>query len=179
MRVLDEWPAKAADAVMDVSEYLDGRIYEFTPDDARKMGMAWVDNDPYYAKHYDAKQLDERVMTSFKGRFGIAARASVGPYQTRFKHTKDGTLIFQFTGPRDCRWTGCVVTAKSFHDGYCGLHDEETRLQLEELRHMTATGHELTDAQIGQLVDGVMPQTAEQARKLRAQTWEAGNTSDE
>lgn len=121
MKTLSTWPKKA-NPESTLIKYLDGQIYEFSLDDVKKFGydQAGLGPDRVGSWRYD------NPLHVFKEDLLAIAREKHGPWQTRtmisYEDKSPKSLVFQFTGLKECRASKCLVKAIPSCDGYCKKH---------------------------------------------------------
>lgn len=117
VEALDEWPTKS-DEPSPLLKFMDGKIYQFSGDDAKGLGYGNSDS----AWHF------ENALYALKNDLMFVSRTTRGPWQAKSMTVDDGKkIVFQFTGLRDCRATDCTVTAMEGCNGFCKDHRPEKK----------------------------------------------------
>ncbi len=129
--ILEEWPAMKEEP-SPLLKYMDGRIYQFTSEDAERLGYiekvdcsGWTPED-----HARNRYVEANGLFVLKNDLMLVARTAHGPWQARTVTLKNGAeVVFQFTGLRDCRTTDCTTQAAPECNGFCKEHDSLRRNQ--------------------------------------------------
>lgn len=116
VETLDDWPTKEDVPPSPLLKYMDGKVYRFTADDAVDLGYG----------NSDSSWRFENALYALKNDLILVSRTTRGPWQAKSMTVDDGeAIIFQFTGPRDCRATDCTVIAMEGRNGFCKDHRPE------------------------------------------------------
>lgn len=116
--ILDEWPTKQSEPPSPLLKYMDGKVYKFTYEDAEELGYSTT------SEHWGRGD----AMFALRNDLMMVARTEFEPWQARTVTTTDSeAIIFQFTGPRDCRATGCTTQAVLESNGFCKDHRKPRR----------------------------------------------------